>query len=55
MMVTIKLEKDQDVPEKIRNDLQAEFDIAVLDRETTAQKLRSRVCLPGESLAQFVL
>ena len=43
------------IQKKIRHDLKAEFDIAVLDRDTTAQRLRSRVCLPGESLGQLVL
>ena len=42
-------EKDQDSPEPIRKALKAQFDKPVLDRETTYQKLRSRVCSPRES------
>ena len=46
-------EKDQDDPELIKRALKAEFDKAVIDRETAVQSLRSRVRLQGESPAQL--
>ena len=46
-------EKDQDNPDATRKALKVEFDKSVLDRETAVQKLRSRVCAPGESPSQL--